>query len=324
MVADIIAANDTDGEPDEEIVINQTSMSPGSDSSPYDVNTHFGALWLAGAVCQAFSKGHVDAFHYWMTMDDAHHMKGLIYSDAPPPNLPYHAAGQPYQLKPMGHAMAMLTRTLLDDVVVLTSDSVEVDALLTVDAARTKASLIIVNKFPRIVQFDLDSALPGAMQNKDFDVTFERFAPGMDEPRSVDDQFTVITSDRLTMSRELDPETVYVFRIEPLDTDGDGVRDSEDAFPTRPDESADADGDGLGDNFEQAIIDDNPDDTLTDLDDVLPGDDYDGDSLTNKEEFLLRADPVDPEDPGPLPTATGATRGILGILLAASAFQRMQ
>jgi hypothetical protein len=299
-------------------------MSPGSDSSPYDVNTHFGALWLVGAVCQAFSKGHVDAFHYWMTIDDAHHMKGLIYGDSPPLALPYEAGALPYQIKPMGHAMAMLTRTLLDDIVLLTSDSVEVDALLTIDAERQSAGLVIVNKFPRIVQFDLDAVLPGAMQNKDFGVTLERFAPGMSEPRSVGGQFTVVTSDRLTISRELDHETVYVFKIEPLDSDGDGVRDSEDAFPTRPDESADADGDGLGDNFEHAITDDNPDDTLTDLDDVLPGDDYDGDGLTNKEEFLGRTDPVDPDDPGSLLTGTAATRGILGILLAATAFQRLQ
>ena len=50
------------------------------------------------------------------------------------------------------------------------------------------------------------------------------------------------------------------------DTDGDGVPDHQDAFPNDPNESADADGDGTGDNAD--LDDDN--DTVPDLDDAFP------------------------------------------------------
>lgn len=51
---------------------------------------------------------------------------------------------------------------------------------------------------------------------------------------------------------------------EQTDTDGDGVADSEDAFPNDPTESLDTDGDGVGNN----------EDTDDDNDGVLDGDDY--------------------------------------------------
>ena len=51
---------------------------------------------------------------------------------------------------------------------------------------------------------------------------------------------------------------------EQADTDGDGVADSEDAFPNDPNESLDTDGDGVGNN----------EDTDDDNDGVLDGDDY--------------------------------------------------
>ena len=47
---------------------------------------------------------------------------------------------------------------------------------------------------------------------------------------------------------------------------------------------SDSDGDGLADNWEQQIIDANPGDAITTINDVLPGDDYDSDNLTNLEE----------------------------------------
>ncbi len=58
-----------------------------------------------------------------------------------------------------------------------------------------------------------------------------------------------------------------------IDSDGDGVPDSEDAFPWNPKEYADEDGDGLGDNI-----------------------DTDGDGYTNAEEFKAGTDPLDSTD----------------------------
>ncbi|MDC1029468.1 thrombospondin type 3 repeat-containing protein [Euryarchaeota archaeon] len=61
------------------------------------------------------------------------------------------------------------------------------------------------------------------------------------------------------------------------DSDGDGIRDDEDAFPNDPNETVDTDGDGVGDNSE--IFPNNPNETIdTDVDgvgdnsDIFPND----------------------------------------------------
>jgi len=81
----------------------------------------------------------------------------------------------------------------------------------------------------------------------------------------------------------------------PVDTDGDGVFDEWDAFPSKPDEAVDFDSDGMGDNFEWLIIDDNTGDPLEFFPDVLPGDDYDGDGFSNLTEFQNGTDPTEPD-----------------------------
>jgi len=62
-------------------------------------------------------------------------------------------------------------------------------------------------------------------------------------------------------------------------------------FTVRSD--ADSDGDGLGDDFEQLIIDFDPFDAFDSLDDVNPQDDFDGDGVTNIREFQFGTDPTD-------------------------------
>ena len=57
--------------------------------------------------------------------------------------------------------------------------------------------------------------------------------------------------------------------------------------------SNDVDCDGLPDDWEQQIVDDNPGDDINDIWDVLPWDDYDGDASTNEEEFCANTDPTD-------------------------------
>ena len=55
---------------------------------------------------------------------------------------------------------------------------------------------------------------------------------------------------------------------------------------------ADTDGDGLPDIWEQRIVDADPSDGFTSVEDVLPGEDYDGDGRTNLEEYLADSDPT--------------------------------
>ncbi|MFA6244241.1 MAG: hypothetical protein WC655_25080, partial [Candidatus Hydrogenedentales bacterium] len=75
------------------------------------------------------------------------------------------------------------------------------------------------------------------------------------------------------------------------DTNNNGVPDS-----------ADADGDGLLDEFEWTIINHNLADAITTIEDVLPADDYDNDGYSNADEQANSTDPT--LDIGPLPLKT--------------------
>ena len=83
------------------------------------------------------------------------------------------------------------------------------------------------------------------------------------------------------------------------DTDGDGVSDSIDPFPTDSTEWADSDGDGVGDNTD-AFPDDASETTDTDGDGVgnNADTDDDDDGLEDGEEASLGTDPLDPDTDG--------------------------
>jgi len=63
---------------------------------------------------------------------------------------------------------------------------------------------------------------------------------------------------------------------------------------------ADDDHDGLPDYWEQQIISANPADAIVDISGVLPGDDFDGDTLTNLQEFQLGTNPTVVNNPADL------------------------
>ena len=78
-------------------------------------------------------------------------------------------------------------------------------------------------------------------------------------------------------------------------------------FNTRPDstdlffdlllttnKSEDADADKLADAWEQRIVQAKPNDVVSEIGDVRPGDDFDGDGLANRLEFAAGTDPVNP------------------------------
>ena len=58
-------------------------------------------------------------------------------------------------------------------------------------------------------------------------------------------------------------------------------------------ETYDSEPDNLPDWWEQQIVDADPDDTITSVEDVLPGGDFDGDGFSNLLEYLAGTDPTD-------------------------------
>jgi len=85
------------------------------------------------------------------------------------------------------------------------------------------------------------------------------------------------------------------------DTDGDGVPDYQDAFPSDPAETIDTDGDGTGNNADQDDDGDKMPDTWENqygfnplIDDA--SDDEDGDGLSNLDEYYAGTNPVASQD----------------------------
>ena len=85
------------------------------------------------------------------------------------------------------------------------------------------------------------------------------------------------------------------------DTDGDGVPDYQDAFPSNPAETVDTDGDGIGNNADT----DDDNDKMPDAWEIQYGfdplkddafEDEDGDGLSNLDEYLAGTDPVVPQE----------------------------
>jgi len=103
----------------------------------------------------------------------------------------------------------------------------------------------------------------------------------------------------------------FTVNVTPPDQDGDGVPDSEDAFPNDPTEWLDTDNDGTGNNADPDDDNDGMSDTWEEQYDGLDplvndaSQDIDGDGFKNIDEYRVGTDPTDPEshpiNPKPMP-----------------------
>ncbi|MCC6795184.1 MAG: CocE/NonD family hydrolase [Candidatus Hydrogenedentes bacterium] len=153
---------------------------------------------------------------------------------------------------------------------------------------------------------------------------YDRFDKNMQDGSDLSDESgAVATTAQVTLHlSQTHPSSLTLPVVAPpVDSDGDGHPDTADAFPTRPDEWADVDSDGLGDNFEQLIINHNPSDAIATLSDVLPTADYDSDSFTNLQEFIDSTDPTQPSLPVPASQMLAAFT--LAVLISLSGLRTM-
>jgi uncharacterized delta-60 repeat protein len=110
----------------------------------------------------------------------------------------------------------------------------------------------------------------------------------------------------------------------PLDSDGDGVLDYEDAFPRNPRGATDSDGDGIGDEWEDKWFGNNNGV-------IEPGDlttageytDYDSDECLDITEFTHGSDPTDPLSVVPVAGAIGLVLLTVAVI-GAAAYRRRE
>ena len=100
----------------------------------------------------------------------------------------------------------------------------------------------------------------------------------------------IVERDQSVMVKDIEVVMYGDGPTEPMDTDGDGVPDDEDAFPDDPAASVDADMDGLPDAWNDGATQEEIDASELTLDN-----DDDNDGYTDEEEMADGADPSDPQ-----------------------------
>jgi hypothetical protein len=111
--------------------------------------------------------------------------------------------------------------------------------------------------------------------------------------------------------------SVFILAGDPLDSDGDGSPDYEDAFPSNPNGQTDTDDDGIGDEWEI--------DWFGDLNTADETTDYDGDDVSDLREFEAWYFDFDPTDGlSELPAAGVAALIATVALIAAAARRRVR
>jgi len=143
--ADLVGL-DAHGRPRKALLLDQTNLSPGSDLSPYDQETHFAAVWWASVVINSSQDGLLQMLNWFQAADEPEYPKGMV-----------RLLGEDrFELKPVGLAQQFIQQHWLHEVLYLENDAFEVDVLAMADDA--KRSLLGVNKGARLQRVDLAGA----------------------------------------------------------------------------------------------------------------------------------------------------------------------
>ena len=136
------------------------------------------------------------------------------------------------------------------------------------------------------------------------DTAFLLFAAGPDGEAGTEDDESIgngvisyreITNTALmTLNSELPPGLYRGVVIPPIADFAGNSLATEFSWTFRIFSNVDNDNDDLPDEWEQQIIDFDPDDAFVTIADVLPDDDFDGDGLINRGEFFVNTDPTNP------------------------------
>ncbi len=152
---------DKNGRPKKALLIDQTNISSGNSTSPYEQDTHFAALWWASVIINSSQNGLLEMLNWFHLADEPDHMKGLIAVSND---------GQ-ISLKPVAKAHIFLTENWLKHVKKLENSSFEVDVLHTQE--QDDQQLIGVNKSTRNHQMTikLNAACPSSLHIKILDTS---------------------------------------------------------------------------------------------------------------------------------------------------------
>lgn len=135
---------DADGRPRKALLLDQTNMSPGSDLSPYDQETHFASLWWTSVVINASQDGLLEMLNWFQSADEPEYPKGMV-----------RVLGEnQFELKPVGLAHQFIQQHRLHEVLYLENNAFEVDVLAMAD--NVKRSLLGVNKGSRVQHVSLN------------------------------------------------------------------------------------------------------------------------------------------------------------------------
>ena len=126
--------------------ISQTNLGSGPNTSTYQQNTHYAALWWASVVAQSVNTGSLDSLIWFKAVDEGPYGKGLMdYRDGK------------LVRKPIANAMAFINEALLPNTLEAASSAHEVDLAATMSASGDM-KLLCVNKSRRTYSVYLDAA----------------------------------------------------------------------------------------------------------------------------------------------------------------------